>query len=328
MGPKPIVGKIMRLIGMVAAGLCLLRVLSVSAADDIEVYPSMEKTNRTAEADADGDNTERAEIRISRPDEAASRIADDQGYDIVPGAEKWAMPPQRRQDELIVPRKSGRAIAAEAPLPASPVDVRPGVAQSQHADLTAEVMEPRPFTANDARDRAAEHHPETIVASRAKGSPSYGIKSDPPLQTSIQDPLPISSSRGGVQEISLIVSDYGYFPSKIFVTQGVPVKIYMTTPSKTTLCFMLDTWNLKKGINPGKVEEVTFTPDQAGDYRFYCPVKSIEGKLTVRESVTSAPSARGLASREAQDEDDKLAVKPTRANEPKNANQLRALIDE
>lgn len=302
---------------MVLAGLCLMRVLAV--ADEVEVYSSHEETEDSARSSDEG--YERNEIRLTRPEESEARIADEQGHDLVPGAERlWAA--QKPKYEIGVPVKTGRKIASEP----APVDaVRDGVAttsaeayaapQPAHGALNAGVMEPRHADRSDWVDHGAR---------AASARPSYGLKSEPRLGTQIDPPLPSSSSRAGVQEISLIVSDYGYFPNRVFVTQNVPVKIYMTTPSKHTLCFMLDNMGVKKGITPGKVEEITFTPSQAGNFRFYCPVKSIEGTLTVREAPLAEQSVRGLASEEQKYGETARAAH----NEPKNATELRSLIED
>jgi plastocyanin domain-containing protein len=129
----------------------------------------------------------------------------------------------------------------------------------------------------------------------------------------------------GVQEVSLIVSDYGFFPNRIFVTKDLPVKIFLSTPSKTTLCFMVDEWGVRKGVTPGKVEEISFVPEKLGNVRFYCPVKSIEGMITVREPFEAEPQ-RQIASSVLEPEPIE-AIETPKHNEPKNAPQLRALID-
>ncbi|MBI3543956.1 MAG: cupredoxin domain-containing protein, partial [Deltaproteobacteria bacterium] len=300
--------RVLMILGLVLAGLCLVRVFSVAASErggDVEVYSATENggddgsDSRSSAADDD-----HAEIRLSSPEESAARVDNAEGYEQVPGAER-----QRQRDvaenSLIVPRKVGRKIASApeggASQPAqqleqSPVEVRPEAAPPTAAPLRAEVIEPKPFTAADAKARSSESRGESIVASnKPLGRPAFGIHSEPEPETRVEPPVPASAmaSRAGVQELSVIVSDYGYFPNRIFVTQNVPVKIYLSTPSKATMCFMLDTWSVKKGVLPGKVEEVSFTPDTPGDYRFYCPVKSIEGKITVREAPTAQPAARG-----------------------------------
>lgn len=335
------------ILGLVLAGLCLVRVLSVAAAsrdrvDDVEVYSSTERSNDDSSRDSrsgDGNGDENGpELRLSRPDEAEGRVADDKGYDLVPGVERL----QNREvaeNTLIVPTRQGRKIASEpatSPAEQSPIEVRPEAVASavspqptraalSAAPLASEVMEPKPFTNADANQRASETRSETILASNKRlGRPAFGIHSEPEPETKVDPPVPASamSSRAGVQEVSLIVSDYGYFPNRIFVTQNVPVKIYLTTPSKITMCFMLDTWGLRKGILPGKVEEISFVPEAPGNYRFYCPVKSIEGTLTVREAPVAEQSGRGVASAPPPPPD------AGRNNEPKRAAELRSLIED
>lgn len=311
--------RIFMVLSMVLAGLCLMRVLTVQA-DEVEVYASQEEGHH----DDSARDEDKPEIRLTRPDEAEARIAEEQeSYDQVPGVERiWAA--EKPKNELRVPVKSGRAIASE---PASERPVRDGVAlpsdatssQPAHGGLKAEVIRPH---SSDRQDWV-EHSPrgDQIAAAR----PSYGLKSEPRVETKIEPAVP-QSSRVGVQEISVIVSDYGYFPNRVFVTQNVPVKIYMSTPSKNTLCFMIDSWGVKKGISPGKVEEVEFTPSSAGNFRFYCPVKSIEGTITVREAPLAEQSTRGLASYAVNPMGE--TAKATGHNEPKNANELRGLIED
>ncbi len=102
--------------------------------------------------------------------------------------------------------------------------------------------------------------------------------------------MPATRSRG-LQEVSLIATDYGYFPRRIFVTQGIPVKFYLSTPGGRASCFMVDELGVKKGINPGQLDEVTFVAEAAGDYRFHCPLGSIEGVITVRASSSTGDAA-------------------------------------
>lgn len=329
------------ILGLVLAGLCLVRVFSVLAATresgDVEVYSATEdsesdggdeENSRSSSSDEDG---RRAEIRLSRPDESADRIAD-QGYELVPGAEKVAAR-EAADSSLVVPRKAGRAIASEAGIvdaKSEPVSAPAQATATLRANpLTPDVIEPKPFTVSDAKSRASESRREDLVVSNNPlGRRAIGIRSESETRASLKgemdSPMPPSAmaSRAGVQEISLIVSDYGYFPNRIFVTQNVPVKIYLTTPSKATMCFMLDPWGLKKGVSPGKIEEISFVPETPGNFRFYCPVKSISGTLTVRETVVAGQSARGLAS----EREDPLTS--GRGNEPKRAAQLRALAED
>ncbi len=92
-----------------------------------------------------------------------------------------------------------------------------------------------------------------------------------------------SLARRGVQEVSLIAGDLGYFPKTIFVSRDVPVRMYVTGASKNTLCIMLDGFQVRKQVRSQKIEEITFTPNEPGKYRFYCPVNGMEGTLVVKE---------------------------------------------
>jgi len=97
------------------------------------------------------------------------------------------------------------------------------------------------------------------------------------------NPKPYSSSQPGVQEVALIVSDLGFFPKTLFVTQGIPVKLFVTGTSKKTLCIMMDSFDIRKQIKSQKMEELNFTPTTLGQYRFYCPVNGMEGTVLVKE---------------------------------------------
>lgn len=92
-----------------------------------------------------------------------------------------------------------------------------------------------------------------------------------------------SIRRKGVQEISLIAGDLGFFPKTIFVTPDIPVRLFITGASKNSLCLMMDSFQVRKQVRSQKIEEVMFTPTTAGRYRFYCPVNGTEGTLVVRE---------------------------------------------
>jgi plastocyanin domain-containing protein len=89
--------------------------------------------------------------------------------------------------------------------------------------------------------------------------------------------------KNGVQEISLIATDTGYLPSRLIVRANIPVRLYITSASARTFCFVLDEFSLRKGVENQRVVEVNFLPTKPGHYRFYCPVKEIQGELVVRD---------------------------------------------
>jgi plastocyanin len=98
-------------------------------------------------------------------------------------------------------------------------------------------------------------------------------------------------SRRGVQEVAIIASDLGYFPKTVFVTRDVPVRMFVTGSSKNTLCIMMDSFQIRKQIRSQKIEEITFTPNSPGKYRFYCPVNGMEGSLVVKELTSTYKDA-------------------------------------
>jgi plastocyanin len=146
-------------------------------------------------------------------------------------------------------------------------------------------------------------------------NPNSGMIQDTAIVTSqaseSQDIPQSLVSRNGVQEVSVIASDLGYFPKTIFVSRDVPVRMYVTGASKNTLCIMMDSFQVRKQVKSQKIEEITFVPKVPGKYRFYCPVNGMEGNLVVRELSSSfaqqmpeqspsqqsmqAPSSRGRA---------------------------------
>jgi hypothetical protein len=104
--------------------------------------------------------------------------------------------------------------------------------------------------------------------------------------TEVADPV---ARRKGVQEVSIIAGDLGFFPKTIFVSRDVPVRLFVTGASKGSLCIMMDTFNVRKQIRSNKIEEISFVPNQPGTYRFYCPVNGSEGTMVVKELTTATP---------------------------------------
>ncbi len=93
--------------------------------------------------------------------------------------------------------------------------------------------------------------------------------------------------RKGVQEVAIIAGDLGFFPKTIFVNRDVPVRLFVTGASRSTLCILLDSFQVRKQIRSQRIEEITFTPSEPGRHRFYCPINGMEGMLVVRELMGS-----------------------------------------
>jgi hypothetical protein len=89
--------------------------------------------------------------------------------------------------------------------------------------------------------------------------------------------------KNGVQEFSLITTDTGYLPSRLIVRRNIPVHLYLTSASARTLCFVMDDFSIRKGVENQDVVEVRFLPTKTGQYKFYCPVQEIQGTVVVRD---------------------------------------------
>ncbi len=111
----------------------------------------------------------------------------------------------------------------------------------------------------------------------------YGNPSDRKRVEFANDADALAARRKGVQEVAIIAGDLGFFPKTVFVTRDIPVRLFVTGASKAPLCLMMDSFQVRKQIRTQKVEEISFTPNQPGQYRFYCPVNGMEGTLIVKE---------------------------------------------
>jgi hypothetical protein len=101
----------------------------------------------------------------------------------------------------------------------------------------------------------------------------------------------LAELRNSVQEVALIAGDLGFFPKTLFVSRDVPVRLYVTGASRSNLCIMMDSFSVKKQIRSQKIEEISFTPNLPGTFRFYCPVNGMEGQLVVKELSTATDEA-------------------------------------
>ena len=159
------------------------------------------------------------------------------------------------------------------------------------------------------------------IASRGIASlgdnPNSGV-AEPAIVTSqsvaSQDIPQSVVSRKGVQEVSVIASDLGYFPKTIFVSRDVPVRMYVTGASKNTLCIMMDSFQVRKQVKSQRIEEITFVPNVPGKYRFYCPVNGMEGNLVVKE-LSSVAQQDDQAAPQAQAASAEATVHPTTATD-------------
>lgn len=128
------------------------------------------------------------------------------------------------------------------------------------------------FTSESNRAPASMRGPATVKPVAAK-------KPLPTAKTMIRT----LKQKKAFQEAAVIVNDLGFFPSTLFVTQGIPVRLYVTGASQRSQCMIMDAFGVRRQIRNNKVEEVTFTPDQAGKFSFTCPMNGAKGTMIVRE---------------------------------------------
>lgn len=83
------------------------------------------------------------------------------------------------------------------------------------------------------------------------------------------------------RELSIIVTDHGYYPDQISVFEGEQVKFFLTSTVKEKGCFIMNTHNVFLSAQKGQVTEGEATFKKAGRYRFYCPTGSMKGHITV-----------------------------------------------
>ena len=157
----------------------------------------------------------------------------------------------------------------------------------------------------------AETFPESRFGS-PPAPPVYGQRQKKPVETELKitessargrgldsldqpvHPQAKSSLRTGTQEIAIIASDLGFFPKTVFVTRDIPVRLFITGASKKPLCMMLDQFNVRKQLKSQQVEEVSFTPTEPGQYRFYCPINGSEGSIFVKERTSASADLGAL----------------------------------
>jgi plastocyanin len=84
-------------------------------------------------------------------------------------------------------------------------------------------------------------------------------------------PLPASSQPGEVRRVTLDARQFEYMPGRLEVNQGNTVIITLTA-SDVTHGFYLDGYGLERRVVPGVSQEIVFSADQAGKFRYRCSV--------------------------------------------------------
>jgi heme/copper-type cytochrome/quinol oxidase subunit 2 len=83
-------------------------------------------------------------------------------------------------------------------------------------------------------------------------------------------PLP-GAVHATTHEIKLNASQYEYTPGRVRVNQGDRVIITLTA-SDVVHGFYLDGYGLERRVEPGVAQQIVFTADKAGKFRYRCAV--------------------------------------------------------
>ena len=101
-----------------------------------------------------------------------------------------------------------------------------------------------------------------------------------------------------VREVSIIVTDTGFFPDQMMAFEGEKLKFFVTSTSKKSQCMVLQKHELFLAAEKGIVNEAEVTVEHPGKFRFYCPSFGHEGWLTVFKKGNANEEARKPASEE------------------------------
>ena len=101
------------------------------------------------------------------------------------------------------------------------------------------------------------------------------------------------------REISVIVTDEGYYPEKLAVFQGERVRFFITSTTKKPSCFMMNSQEIFLSAELGKITEAVAYFDRSGSYNFFCPTGKLKGKLTVLPKRVQVK--REIASKKSKD---------------------------
>jgi len=87
------------------------------------------------------------------------------------------------------------------------------------------------------------------------------------------------------REISIIVSNEGYYPKRISAFVGESIRFFVTSTSDQKNCLLLQNHKVFMAAQKGEVTEGHAFLDKPGKFKFYCPANKKEGTLTVLEKV-------------------------------------------
>lgn len=99
------------------------------------------------------------------------------------------------------------------------------------------------------------------------------------------------------REFSVIATDSGYFPDRLFAYVGERARFFVTSTGEKPQCFLIKDHQVFLAAEKGKMSEAQVTFKYPGRFEFYCPSTKFKGHITVLESPDAKKSAgRKIAS--------------------------------
>ena len=100
-----------------------------------------------------------------------------------------------------------------------------------------------------------------------------------------------------IREFSVIATEAGYFPNRIFAYVGERARFFVTSTDDSPQCFLLQDHNVFLSARKGEMKEAQVEFKYPGRFEFYCPSTKFKGHVTVvaRPGVEKK-AKRGIAS--------------------------------
>ncbi|MEX1100131.1 MAG: cupredoxin domain-containing protein [Bacteriovoracaceae bacterium] len=95
-----------------------------------------------------------------------------------------------------------------------------------------------------------------------------------------------------VREFSVIATDAGYFPNRIFAYVGEKARFFVTSTDDSPQCFLLEDHNVFLAAKKGKMEEAQVEFKYPGRFEYHCPSTKFKGHVTVVAKPGIKKSAR------------------------------------
>lgn len=99
------------------------------------------------------------------------------------------------------------------------------------------------------------------------------------------------------REVSVILTDEGYFPENIVVFKDEKVNFFITSTSEEMGCFIVDKHQVFVGAKKGKITKAEATFSNSGVYKVYCPTSKYVGQVTVLEKKSEKPKREVASSK-------------------------------